>query len=76
METTCKKKKKGPESFLNFYGLIIIFFFILKNCLQISLCSTMHENTKKTGEIIFSVAQNRTCKLPQLLRDFDDYAIM
>ena len=36
----------------------------------------MHENTKKTGEIIFSVTQNRTCKLPQFLRDFDDYAIM
>ena len=36
----------------------------------------MHENTKKTGEIIFSVTQNRTCELPQFLRDFDDYAIM
>jgi len=35
----------------------------------------MHENTK-TGEIIFSVTQNRTCELPQFLRDFDDYAIM
>ena len=37
---------------------------------------TMHENTKKTGEIIFSVTQNRTCELPQFLYDFDDYAIM
>ena len=36
----------------------------------------MHENTKKTGEIIFSVTQNRTFELPQLLRDFDDYALM
>ena len=36
----------------------------------------MHENTKKTGEIIFSVTQNRTCELPQFLRDFDDYDIM
>ena len=36
----------------------------------------MHENAKKTGEIIFSVKQNRTCELPQFLRDFDDYAIM
>ena len=35
----------------------------------------MHENTKKTGEIIFSVTQNWTCKLPKFLRDFDDYAI-
>ena len=32
----------------------------------------MHENTKKTGEVIFSVTQNRTCELPQFLRDFDD----
>ena len=36
----------------------------------------MHENAKKTGEIIFSVKQNRTSELPQFLRDFDDYAIM
>ena len=36
----------------------------------------MHENTKKTGEIIFGVTQNRTCELPQFLRDFDDYGIM
>ena len=36
----------------------------------------MHENTKKTGEIICSVTQGRTCELPQFLRDFDDYAIM
>ena len=36
----------------------------------------MHENTKKTDEIIFSVMQNWTCELPQFLRDFDDYAIM
>ena len=37
----------------------------------------MHENSKKnTGEIIFSVTQNRTCELPQFLRDLDDYAIM
>ena len=36
----------------------------------------MHENSKKTGEIIFSVTQNRTCELPQFVRDFDDYAIM
>ena len=36
----------------------------------------MHENRKKTGEIIFSVTQNRTCELPQFLRDFDDYATM
>ena len=36
----------------------------------------MHENTKKTGEIIFSVTQNRTCELLQFFRDFDDYAIM
>ena len=36
----------------------------------------MHENTKKIGEIIFGVTQNRTCELPQFLRDFDDYAIM
>ena len=36
----------------------------------------MHENTKKTGEIIFSVTQNRTCELPQFLRVFDDYAVM
>ena len=35
----------------------------------------MHENTKKTGEIIFSVTQNRTCELQEFLRDFDDYAI-
>ena len=28
------------------------------------------------GEIIFSVTQNRTCELPQFLRDFDDYVIM
>ena len=34
-----------------------------------------HES-KKTGEIIFSVRQNRTCELPQFLRDFEDYAIM
>ena len=36
----------------------------------------MRENTKKTGEIIFSVTQNWTCELPQFLRAFDDYAIM
>ena len=36
----------------------------------------MYENTKKTGEIISSVTQNRTCELPQFLHDFDDYAIM
>ena len=36
----------------------------------------MHENKKKTGEIIFSVTQNRACELSQFLRDFDDYAIM
>ena len=36
----------------------------------------MHENTKKTGEIIFSVTQYQTCELPLFLRDFDDYAIM
>jgi len=36
----------------------------------------MHENTKKTGEIIFSVAQIQTCELPQFLRDFDEYAII
>ena len=36
----------------------------------------MHENTKKTGEIVFSVTQNRTCEMPQFLRDFDDYAII
>ena len=35
----------------------------------------MHENTKKTAGISFSVTQNRTCELPQLLRDFDDYLI-
>ena len=34
----------------------------------------MHENTKKTGEIIFSVTQNQT-SMPQFLRDFDDYVI-
>ena len=38
-------------------------------------CSTMHdEKAKKTGEIIFSVTQNLTCKLPQFLCDFGDYA--
>ena len=31
-----------------------LYFYQIKSCLQIS-CSTMHENTKKTGEIIFSV---------------------
>ena len=36
----------------------------------------MHEKTKKAGEIISSATQNWTCKLPQFLRDFDDYAIM
>ena len=36
----------------------------------------MHENTKKTGETIFSVTQNPTCELPQFFRDFDDYAFM
>ena len=36
----------------------------------------MHENRKKMSEIIFSVTQNRTCELPQFLRDFDDYATM
>ena len=36
----------------------------------------MHENMKKTGQIIFSVTENRTYELPQFLRDFDDYAIM
>ena len=36
----------------------------------------MHENTKKTSEIIFSVTQNWTCELPQFLRDFHDYVIM
>ena len=36
----------------------------------------MHENTKKTGEIIFSVTQEWTCELPQFLRDFDDLTIM
>ena len=36
----------------------------------------MHENRKKTGEIIFIVTQNQTRELPQFLRDFDDYAIM
>ena len=35
----------------------------------------MHENTKKTGEIIFSTTQKQTSELPQFLRDFDDYAI-
>ena len=41
-------------------------------CLEISSCSTMHnEQAKKTGEIIFSVTQNLTCELPQFLRDFD-----
>ena len=45
------------------------------SCLQISSCSTMHdEKAKKTGEIIFSVTQNLTCELPQFLRDFGDYA--
>ena len=29
----------------------------------------MHENTKKTVEVIFT--QNRTCELPQFLPDFD-----
>ena len=38
-------------------------------------CSTMHdEKAKKAGEIIFSVTQNLTCKLPQFLRDFGDFA--
>ena len=42
----------------------------IKSCLQISSCSTMHdEKAKKTGEIIFSVTQNLTCELPQFLRD-------
>ena len=36
----------------------------------------MHESTKKTGEIIVSVTQNRTWELSQFLRHFDDYAIM
>ena len=36
----------------------------------------MHENTKKTSEIIFNVTQKRTCELPQFLHDFDDYAVM
>ena len=36
----------------------------------------MHENTKKTSQIILRVTQNRTYELPQFLRDFDDYAIM
>ena len=35
----------------------------------------MHdEKAKKTGEISFSVTQNLTCKLPQFLGDFGDYA--
>ena len=73
METTRKKKNMADSRFRNFNGLI---FPKKKSCLQISACSTMHENTKKTGQISFSVTENRTCELPQFLRDFDDYAIM
>ena len=52
-----------------------LYFYQIKGCLQISSRSTMLENAK-TGEIIFSVTQNRTCDLPQFLRDSDDYAII
>ena len=36
----------------------------------------MHENTKKTVEMIYIVTQSRTRELPQFLRDFDDFTIM
>ena len=58
------------------FAILLALFKKIKSCLQISSCSTMHENAKKTGEIIFSAKQNRTCELPQFLRDFDDYAVM
>ena len=45
----------------------------IKSCLQISSCSTMHdEKAKKTGEIIISVVQNLTCELPQFLQFLRD----
>ena len=58
------------------FAILMALFYQIKSCLQILSCSTMNENTKKTGEIIFSVTQNRTCELPQFLSDFDDYAVM
>ena len=62
METTRKKKMAYSR-----FAIWWIYFY------QIELFT---KNTKKTDEIIFSVTQNRTCELPQFLRDFDDYAIM
>ena len=67
METTCKRQIQ----------ILMALSLPSKELFtKILSCSTIHENTKKTGEIISSVTQNRTCELPQFLRDFDDYAIM
>ena len=46
----------------------------IKSSLQISSCSTMHNEKAKTGETIVSVTQNLTCELLQFLHDFGDYA--
>ena len=61
------RKKKMADS----HFAILMALLLPNKELQILLYSNMHENTKKTGEIIFSVTQNQTCELPQSLRDFD-----
>ena len=68
-----KKKKKWPTVA---FAILMALFFRNKSCLQISSCSTMHENMIKTGQISFSVTETRTYEVLQFLRDFDDYAII
>ena len=56
METTRKKKMADSR-----FAILIALFLPNK---ELFTNFVMHENTK-TGDIIFSVTQNRTCELPQ-----------